>query len=247
MRDLKEIQLSMQPRGNATRVRNWAGGSDYIYAYTQYDNAGNVIMTKDPNGNESTISYTDNFGNGTNPDTGAGGNFGATFAFPTLATNALGWQSKVQYDFTLGAAAGTKGINDVISRVEFDSIGRPFRTTAAYGTSLAVKSEASYPTATSNVATASSQIDASSWSASKVEYVGFDRPFMGWRSEDEKHASEANFTILTQTVFDGLSRAKQVSNPQNRCQGRESGIFVRYLRLVVIGYSSQSPWPSRST
>ncbi len=210
---------SSEPRGNATRVRNWAGGSDYIYAYTQYDNAGNVIMTKDPNGNVSTVSYADNFGNGTDPDSGAGGNFGATFAFPTLATNALGWQSKVQYDFTLGAAAGTKDINDVISRVEFDSIGRPFRTIAASGTSLAVKTEASYPTATSNVATASSQIDATNWSASKVEYDGFDRPFKGWRSEDGKHASEANFTIVTQTVFDALSRGKQVSNPYRPAAG----------------------------
>ncbi len=129
------------------------------------------------------------------------------------ATNPLNWTAKTQYDYTLGAAAGTKGINDVISRVEFDSIGRPFRTTAAYGTSLAVKSEASHPTATSNIATASSQIDATNWTASKVEYDGFDRPFKGWRSEDGKHASEANFTILTQTVFDALSRAKQVSNP----------------------------------
>ncbi len=214
---------SSEPRGNATRVRNWAGGSDYIYAYTQYDNAGNVIKTKDPNGNVSTIFYTDNFGNGTIPDTGAGGNFGATFAFPTLATNALGWQSKVQYDFTLGAAAGTKDINDVISRVEFDSIGRPFRTTAAYGTSLAVKTEASYPTATSNVATSSSQLTETTWKAAKVEYDGFDRAVLSSTAEDGKHASEATFTIFSKTVYDALSRARFQTNPYRSASSTTDG------------------------
>ena len=78
-----------QPRGNTTRVKRWAGNSDYIYSFSKYDEAGNTVWSKDPKGNVTTAAFADNFGDGGNPDAGTSGANGLTYAFATLTTNSL--------------------------------------------------------------------------------------------------------------------------------------------------------------
>jgi RHS repeat-associated protein len=202
-----------EPRGNVTKFSRWAGGSSYITAYSKYDNAGNVVWAKDPRGNVSTISYVDNFGDGSNPDSGSAGNYGATFAIATQATNALGHVVKSQYNYTLGAATGVKDPNGVIAKTEYDSIGRAVRATAALGLAEQTITEVSYPTASSNVSTSSKQLDTTRWLASKTNMDGFDRVVTASQAEDGQHASTASFTILSTTVYDPLGRVQQVSNP----------------------------------
>lgn len=214
-----------QPRGNATKTSRWAGGSNYISAFAQYDNAGNVIWTKDPKGNVSTISYTDNFGSGSSPDSGSGGTNGATFGRPTLATNALGHQAYSQYDYTRAAPSGVKDPNGVIAKTEFDAIGRPVRVTAALGLSEQTISDVSYPTASANVAMSSTQLDANRWLSSKTVMDGFDRVVQSWQAEDGLYASSATFTIRADTVYDALGRVRQVSNPYRPGAG-ESAIYT---------------------
>jgi RHS repeat-associated protein len=202
-----------QPRGNVTRTSRWIGGSSYLDSYAQYDNAGNVIWSKDPKGYESSISYTDNFGDGSNPDSPGGGPNGVTFAFPTIVTNPLGHQATTQYNYTLGAPTAVKDPNGVIARTEYDAAGRPFRVTSAVGLSAQTISEMTYPTASSNVATTSRQLDASRWLASKTVMDGFDRSVTSWQAEDGHKADAASFTIESNTVYDALGRASQVTNP----------------------------------
>jgi len=203
---------SNQPRGNVTKVSHWAGGSSYIYSFNQFDNAGNVVWAKDPKGNVSTISYTDNFGDGGTPDAGSGGTNGATYAFATLATNALGHQAKSQFDYTRGVPTGAKDPNGVISKTEYDLLGRPTRAIAAVGLSEQAIAETTYPTTSANIATASRQLDASRWLASKIILDGFDRIVTAWQAEDGQHANYASFTIRADTIYDALGRIKQVSN-----------------------------------
>jgi RHS repeat-associated protein len=202
-----------QPRGNVTKASRWAGGSNYIDSYSQYDNAGNVVWTKDPNGKVTTVSYVDNFGDGSNPDSGGGGPNGATFGLATLATNALGHQAKTQFDYTRGVPTGAKHPNGTVFKTEYDLIGRPVRATAAVGLAEQTISEITYPTASSNVSTASKQMDATRWLASKTVMDGFDRVITAWQAEDGQHANSANFTIRASTVYDALGRVSQVSNP----------------------------------
>jgi RHS repeat-associated protein len=202
-----------EPRGNVTKVSRWAGGTSYITAYSQYDNAGNVIWAKDPRGNVSTISYADNFGDGSNPESGASGTNGATYALPTVATNASSQQAKSQYSYTLGAVTGVKDLNGVIAKTEYDSIGRPVKAIAALGLAEQVVTEMIYPTASSNVSMVSKQLDATRWLASKVVMDGFDRAVTAYQAEDGQKASSANFTIQSETSYDGLGRVIQVSNP----------------------------------
>jgi YD repeat-containing protein len=70
-----------------------------------------------------------------------------------------------------------------------------------------------YPTASSNVATTSRQLDASRWLASKTVMDGFDRSVTSWQAEDGHKADAASFTIESNTVYDALGRASQVTNP----------------------------------
>src|SRR5262249_32912231 len=59
---------AMTTRGNATAVGRWldTNGST-LYTYSRYDTLGNVVSAKDPNGNVSSISYADDFGDGSSP------------------------------------------------------------------------------------------------------------------------------------------------------------------------------------
>lgn len=217
---------SHQPRGNVTRERAWVGGNDsdqssiYVTSFGRYDNAGNIISTKDPLGHESSVSYADDYGDGTSPGGTAVGQFGPTFARPTAVTNALGQVAKTQYDFTLGAATGLRDANNIITRTEYDQAGRPVRTTAALGLAEQAMTEVIYPTATSNVMMASRQLDVAQdgtgtirWLASKTEMDGFDRPVLAASAEDGQKADVASFTIFTTTVYDALGRVKMRTNP----------------------------------
>ncbi|HEY8185434.1 MAG TPA: RHS repeat-associated core domain-containing protein [Pyrinomonadaceae bacterium] len=206
---------STQPRGNVTKTTRWLNGGADIVSYSRYDNAGQVISSKDANGNISFMSYADNFGPGVNPDPSAGvtGPAGPTFAMASTATNPLGHQVKVQYDYSLGAVTGVKDVNGVITKTEYDSLGRPFRVTSALGLAEQSISQMSYPTAQENAARVSNQLDSTRWLASKTDFDGFDRPITSWRAEDGQHASLANFIIRIDSIYDPIGRVKQVSNP----------------------------------
>ncbi|HKO61913.1 MAG TPA: hypothetical protein VJV03_12195, partial [Pyrinomonadaceae bacterium] len=214
-----------QPRGNVTKHSRWVGGSNYLHAFNQYDNAGNLVWTKDPNGNVSTISYGDNFGNGTNPDSGLIGPAGATFAMATGVANALNHQSKVQFNYALGSPTGTKDPNLVKTRTEYDSVGRPIRVTAAVGAPAQTIAETTYPTLTANESTTSSQLDTTRWLASKIVFDEFDRPVTSWQSEDGLHASMATFSIRTNTLYDEIGRVTSISNPYRPAQG-ETALYT---------------------
>jgi RHS repeat-associated protein len=214
---------SHQPRGSVTRARSWIEGSDgnqpactssvCAASYSRYDNAGQIVSVKDPLGHESFVSYADDYGDGTNPGGTTVGAGGATFAHATVTTNALGQVAKIQYDFTLGAVAGVRDANGVVTRTEYDQVGRPLRTTAALGLAEQSVSEMIYPTLSSNVAMISKQLDSTRWLASKTEMDGFDRPVLSATAEDGNKADAASFTIFTETIYDALGRVKLVTNP----------------------------------
>jgi YD repeat-containing protein len=204
---------SAQPRGNVTRVARWLGGTSYVYTYSRYDNAGNVVSVKDPTGHVSSVSYADNYGAGTNPDAGVAGTNGATFAFPTLQTNALGHQAKTQYSYNYDAPTGTKDPNGTITRTDYDTLGRPVRVTAAQGLAEEAVTETSYPTATVNAIHTSKKLDATRWVSSRTQFDGFGRPAVSSASEDGKHYATAAFSLHTKTVYDALGRPAQASNP----------------------------------
>jgi YD repeat-containing protein len=195
-------------------IRGPIVGGTYATSFSQYDEAGNVVKTIDPRGFATILSYQDNFGDGSNPDFGASGTNGATFAFATSTTNPLGHVVKTQYSYARGVPTGVKDPNGVISRSEYnDPYDRPTRVTAAYGLPEANKTEMTYPTAAANQTTVSKQLDATRWLAYKTTYDGFGRPVTASEAEDGNHASFASFTIFSTRSYDGLGRVIRSSNP----------------------------------
>jgi len=217
-----------EPRGNVTKVTRWAGGSNYISSFSQYDKAGQVVWSKDPQGHVSKVSYTDNFGNGTNPDSGVSGPAGPTFAMASTATNALLHQVKMQYDYSLGAATGVKDPNGIITKTEYDNLGRPSRAIVAVNLAEQSISEMSYPTETANEARISKQVDASRWLTSKTSFDGFGRAVLASTAEDGLHYSGASYSVFSKTIYDPLGRVKLVTNP------------YRALGAVTDGWSRSS-------
>src|SRR5206468_10830142 len=140
------------PRGNPTAVGRWLNtNSTTIYSYPRYDTLGNIVSTKDANGNIASISYTDDFGNGSNPGAGSGGTYGATYALPTLITSPAPQPSqpqqtaRSQYDFSTGLLTGFKGRNGIITQTIYnDPFDRPTQIRAALGVSAVENHTAIY-------------------------------------------------------------------------------------------------------
>ena len=244
-----------EPRGNVTRVSRWAAGGSVV-SFSRYDKAGQIVWSKDANGNVATVSYNDNFGSGLNPEPGAGmlGPAGATYAMPTLSTNALGHQVKTQYDYSLGAAAGLKDPNGVITRTEYDSLGRPFRTTAALGLAEQAIAEMSYPTVIGNEARVSKQLDATRWLTTRTSFDGFDRAVISANSEDGLHYQTAAFSIFTRTIYDAMGRVKRISNPSRNTTATTDGwtrysydLIGRPTEVATFAGGSDSPPPESGT
>jgi YD repeat-containing protein len=212
-------------RGNPTAVGRWLNpGGVTLYSYSRYDTLGNVISAKDPNGKVSTISYTDNFGDGGNPDAGSGGTYGATFALPTLITSPVPnagepqQTAKSQYDFSAGLLTGFKDRNGVITKTEYnDAFNRPTKVIAAKGVAGVETQTAMYyapqlnpygvTLAKNDVLTAKDRDGAGdsilrSWTLTD----GFGRTIEGWTRHPQGD-------VKVSMIYDALSRVKQTSNP----------------------------------
>lgn len=134
---------SYSTRGNLTRSGQWFNlTNSFIYSYIRYDDLGNVVSGKDPNGNISSVSFADDFGNGAVPGAGAAGTYGATYALPTLITSPPPrpgepvQTARTQYDFSTGLVTGFKDRNGVITQTIYnDPFNRPTFIKAALGLS----------------------------------------------------------------------------------------------------------------
>src|SRR6266545_2511688 len=212
-------------RGNVTQVGNWLKESNtYLYAYPRYDEVGHVVATKDPRGAVSSVSFADDFGDGENPGSGMAGIFGATYAFPTLFTSASPNPSeaphtaRAQYDFNRGTQTGFKDNNNIITKTEYnDPINRPTRIINAKGVTGVETQTAIYYAPQSNpygVALARNEVltakdrDAAgdgilrSWTVTD----GFGRTIEGWTRHPQGD-------VKVTTVYDGMGRVSQTSNP----------------------------------
>ena len=194
-----------------------------LYAYSRYDTLGNVISAKDPNGNVSTVSYTDNFGDGSNPDTGSGGTYGATFALPALITSPAPnpgepqHTAKSQYDFSTGLLTGFKDRNGIKTKTEYnDSFNRPTHVISANGVAAVETHARMYYAPTTQYGVTLSRNDVMTV---KDQATVNDAVLRGWTVTDGFGRASESWTrhpqgdVKVTTLYDGLGRAKQTSNP----------------------------------
>jgi RHS repeat-associated protein len=223
-------------RGNPTRIGNWIKSSNsYLYTYPRYDIAGNVISTKDARGFVTAVSFTDNFGNGANPTSGAQGTYGATYAFPTLITSAPpnpGEQpqtARSQYDFSTGLLTGFKDRNGVVTQTIYsDPFDRPTLVKTALGISGVENHAAVYyaPSTALGITLAKNDV-----LTVKDQNALDDANFRSWTVTDgfgrakESWFKDPQGDVKTIANYDALGRTTQTSNPFRPSLG-ETAVFT---------------------
>ncbi len=208
-------------RGNPTSVKKWLSASNtYLTSYARFDMLGNPVSAKDARGYVSTISYTDDYGDGTSPGGTTQGTAGPTYAFPTVLTSpdpgGGAHIAKAQYDFSTGLQTGFKDRNNIIVKTEFnDPFNRPTKTIGALGTADEARTRIYYAPQTiygvslvkSDVLTASDLSTPGDETLRKWTVTdGFGRTLEGWSRDPQGDVRVA-------TTFDGMGRTKQVSDP----------------------------------
>lgn len=247
-------------RGNPTSVKKWLSSSNtYLTSYARFDMLGNPVSTKDARGYVSTISYTDDYGDGTSPGGTTAGTYGATYAFPTVLTSpdsgGGAHVAKAQYDFSTGLQTGFKDRNNIIVKTEFnDAFNRPTKTIGALGTADETRTRIYYaPQTIYGVTLAKSDIlTASDLSTVGDEILrkwtvtdGFGRTLEGWSRDPQGDVRVA-------TTFDGMGRTKQVSDPYRSgdtvvwttsvydIQGRVTSVTTPDGAAVTTSYSGNT-------
>lgn len=213
-------------RGNPTSSGAWRNtDNSYLYGYTRFDVLGNVVSAKDAKGNVSSISYTDDYGDGTNPGGGTNGTNGVTYANATVLTSpapntgAAAHVAKAQFDFSSGLLTGFRDRNNIVTQTFYnDAFNRPTLVKTALGTPLERHAESYYAQATAQTiygvtlerGDSLSRADlftvgdglAKSW----VKTDGFGRTLEAWGKSNDGD-------VKAQTIYDGLGRAKKATNP----------------------------------
>ncbi|HYV24763.1 MAG TPA: RHS repeat-associated core domain-containing protein [Pyrinomonadaceae bacterium] len=207
-----------------------------ISAYAQYDIAGNVVKTIDARSTPAnviatTFDYTDRFGA---PDGEATGNSApielssagqASYAFPTLITNAAGQTFFSQLDYYLGRPVNTQDPNGVVSAGSYsDSLDRPTQTIRAINdnSTPSTKSQTTFAyDDTNHVVTLTSDQTSYGDNVLKGQAI-YDG--LGRTTEKRQYEGASNY-IAVQTQYDGLARAYKTSNPFRPWQS-ESAIWT---------------------
>jgi RHS repeat-associated protein len=221
--DSANYGVSRTARGNATRIGRWIKSTNtFVYAYPRYDMLGNVVSSKDPRGFVTTVSFADDFGDGSSPGSGTNNPATPTYALPTLITspdpgNGSGpHTARSQYDLSTGLLTGFKDRNNVITQTIYnDPFNRPTLTKAALLTGVQTNTAMFYAPATAfgitltrnDVLTAKDRDTLGdavlrSWTVTD----GFGRTKEAWSRDPQ-----GDVKVITN--YDGLGRTSQTSNP----------------------------------
>ena len=231
--DTTNYGTSKTNRGNVTKVTTFGNAqtqTEPISAYSQFDILGNVVKTIDAKGYISTIDYTDRFGTA---DGEARSNTAptqlngqSTFAFPTSATNPIGYTAYTQVDYFTGQAVNAEDVNGVISKLLYnDLLDRPTQTVVAINTPFEMQSNIIYDDANHRVETRS-DVHALNDNLLKSEsfYDGLGRTIESRRYESDGGfiATKAVPFVMVQDSETGIWRAgTKVSNPYRPNAGEQ--------------------------
>ncbi|MCI0348980.1 MAG: hypothetical protein L0Z53_06100, partial [Acidobacteriales bacterium] len=223
---------SYSTRGNATATTRYKleGGlvTGSISAYAQYDIAGNVVKSIDGRGFATTLDFTERFGA---PDGDARANSAplelstpgqASYAFATLATNALGHTAYTQIDYYLGRPVEVEDANGVVSSGYFnDVLDRPTQVIVAVN-HASVKSQTTFSYDDPNrIVTSTSDLSTYNDNLLKTQSL-YDN--LGRTFESRQYEGGTNY-IATKRNYDALGRANQISNPYRPWQS-ESPVWM---------------------
>ena len=206
-------------RGNLTATERWLNTSGaMLTTRNQYDDAGNILSTTDPNSNTTKFSYADSWLNtGCTPSGGNGA------AYVTSTTNALNQVTSHTYNSCSGTMASTTDPNNQITSFTYDLMGRLIQTkdpdggliTPCYtdtGGTGCTKAAAPLEVVTTT------EISSSQTKISTVVADGLGRTVQTQLNSDPSGVDYVN------TTYDGDGRVVSVSNPYRSTSDPTYGI-----------------------
>jgi RHS repeat-associated protein len=232
---------SKTTRGNLTGTSRWlytpdVTGDSYLYVYSRYDTLGNIVSVKDARGYVSSISYADDFGDGSNPGSPTDNPAAPTYALPTLITSPLPQPSqpahtaRSQYDYSTGLLTGFRDRNGVVTQTIYqDAFNRPTLIKSALGIAGVENHAAMYyaPASVFNVSLSNNDV----LTVKDLNTLD-DKQLMSWTRTDgfgrttESWQRDPQGDVKVETVYDALGRTSQTSNPFRPSQS-ETALFTR--------------------
>ena len=236
--------VSKTTRGNPTRVGKWLNTTaSYIYTYPRYDIVGNVVGVKDARGNVSTISFADDFGDGSNPGTPTQNPSIPTYALPTLITSpppttgAAAHTARSQYNYSTGLLTGFRDRNNVVTQTIYnDPFDRPTQVIAALGISGEQNRTLMYyaPAVTPFGIT----LAANDVLTARDQSVFTDSELRSWTVTDGFGRSKESWTrdpqgdVKVVTTYDAVGRTRQLSNPFRPSLGQTAAYSTTVYDLL---------------
>ena len=185
---------SYTTRANPTSIVREVASAATLTTSFDYNDAGQVIATHDPNGNTVTTTYNSAVCGGVYP----------------ASQQAPGGSISTTYDCGTGLLAQTQDQNGATASAQYDTLGRLTQATAADG------GVTTYSYDDPNNTKVASSIDGSSWLTRYQVSDGYGRPIYA------QTQAPSNWDTV-ETVYDGLGRVAEVSNPYNTTHAPAAG------------------------
>lgn len=221
------VDVGRTSRGNLTAVRRWLDwpgrGDSRTEAVTRrrYDVAGNVWRQIDPEGRATTWHWEDDYGRADGRVSG-GSDLG-TFARVTLVRNALGHETRTQFDYETGRPVDQRDPNGLVTRLEYDDpldrLTRFVRGANLSDASSQAQTGFTYTDGRWRREVLTHEDQRVSGDAERKTRVRFDELGRDWHSA--RKAPHPQPWIAVDRRYDARGRLAQVSNPYG--EGQDEG------------------------